>query len=327
MKPLHLIIYGAAATSLASCAGHDGWTLEGTAPDATPVVYLDGPTATGGWYAIDSVEPADDGKYKIERPRAKGEIYRVVAGQLIAYIPADSTETVTLAADGTRGGSVEALLFNSVDSVMSAGGDVSAMMRALDGHLASMAAYYATQRMDNNRLLQTVANRHSAELPDNPRTQVLLARYERMRTRQTPASGEQTVLYVPEIGYYDISLPGRDGKPARLSDVVDNNRVVILAFSDFERAYNAAVTMALGEAYSAGAAVYEVGFDRNEHLWHDRTAELPWVNVYQAETASKQAISQYFITELPTVFIIVDGEIKERLADFSDINNILITYL
>lgn len=326
MKPLHLIILGS-LVALASCSGHDGWTVEGTAPAGTAMVYLDGPTPGGGWYAIDSVAPAANGAFKIEAPRAKGEIYRVVAGQMVTFVPADSTETITLNADGHRGGSTEALLFNAVDSIVASNGTANDMIRALDGHLASMAAYYATQRIDNRRLLQTVANRHSEEIPDNPRTQVLLMRYEQTHSQQAPASTEQTVLYVPEIGYYDISLPGRDGKPAKLSDVVDANRVVVLAFSDFERAENSTVSMLLGEAQQAGAAIYEVGFDRNEHLWHDRTAELPWVNVYQDENASKQAISQYFVTALPALFIIVDGEIKERVANPADLKQTLNKYL
>lgn len=324
MKLLHLIIYSA-ALALASCGGHHGWTLEGIAPVGTTKVYLEAPTAAGTWYAMDSIAPEADGVYRFETPRAKGEIYRVTAGALVTYVPADSTETITLSAEGIRGGSVEARLFNAVDSLVAAGGDGRAMVRMLDGHLASQAAYYATQRINDFRLLQTVANRHREELPRQERTRVLLQRFE--AARATKPSEEQTVIVAPEIGYYDIALPGRDGKERLLSDLVDNNRVSVLAFSDFERPENASVTLALGEAYHSGAAVYEVGFDRNEHLWQERTAELPWTNVYQSETGNRSAISSYFVTELPTVFIIADGEIKERLSNITELGATLKKYL
>lgn len=322
---MKLSYFSILALTLASCAGHEGWTLEGTAPAGTTQVYLEAPTTAGTWYAVDSVAPAADGKYTITTPRAKGEILRVTAGSLVAYVPADSTETISISAEGLRSGSIEAVLFNAVDSVTAAGGTGRDMLVTLNGHLASMAAYYATQRIDDLRLLQTVANRHVEELPTNARTAVLLDRFEALRTAKP--TDEKAVIVAPEIGYYDISLPGRDGKSKLLSDLVDNNHVVVLAFSDFERPENSAVNVTLSEAHHSGAAVYEVGFDRNEHLWQERTAHLPWVNVYQNETGDRTAISQYFVTALPTAFIIVNGEIRDRIDDISTLNPTLKKYL
>lgn len=317
MKKSHLIILSTLALGAASCSRHDGWTLKGTVPDGTTQVYVEAPTTDGGWYALDSVAPSG-GSYTFELPRARGSIYRVSFNDNTFYVPADSTETITLSVDGIRSGSTEALLFNRVDSVINAGGDTKAMLRALDGNYASVAAYYATQLSGDYQLLRTVANRHSEERPELQRTAVLLARQEqaaRERAARTNENSEPIVISAPEIGYYEIELPDRNGKMRKLSEVVEANPLCVLAFADFERPENAVVTMALGEAAEQGAAIYEVGFDRNQQLWANRSASLPWVNVYQSEVSYKPAVTQYVVSELPTLFVIRDGVITERVAD------------
>lgn len=328
MKKQHLIIYSAVLAALVSCSGeqHDGWTLEGTAPEGTTQVFLEEPSPLGGWRVVDSVAP-EGLKYRFETPAAEGTIYRVSVGGDMVYVPAFGTETISLSADGIRSGSDEALIFNSVDSVLRAKGSTHELLKVLDGKYSTMGAYYATLMSTDPRVLKTVANRFNEERPDDALTAALLERVKRSdalrRKKNASQTEEQQVIYMPEIGYYDIELPDADNKPRKLSEVAENNNVTILAFSDFERPENAAVTIALGEARQAGAGIFEVGFDRNQHLWAIRSAELPWTNVFYSESAPRTIVSQYLVSELPTFFIISNGTITQRLNDPAAIKDAL----
>lgn len=328
-KPLHLITAAACISLLAACAGHEGWTLNGEASDYVTIVYLEAPSADGSWYVADSVAPTS-GRYTFELPRANQTIYRVTAGSTVFYVPADSTETIDIDAAGMRKGSVESGLFNAVDSVVRAGGDSRAMLLALNGHWASTAAYYATQLYpDSLTLLRTVTHRHKEEKPAAGRTQALQQRLEKLQKKLKKQSGnaETTVITAPITSYFDIELPDRNNTPQRLSDLVENNPLVILAFADFERPENKSLTMALGEAAEAGAAIYEVGFDANMHLWRNHSDNLPWVNVYQSESAPKNALQSYMVSSLPTLFIISNGTIVERVANPSDLTETIKRYI
>lgn len=318
-RQLHIIILASAAL-LQSC-NSGGWRLEGTAPDGVDTVYIQAPTMSGGWYKIDSTA-VRNGKYAFSLPRANSEIYRVDLGSRRVYVPADSTETVTLTADGRRGGSAEALLFNTVDSVVSAGGDARAMLRALDGRYASTAAYYATRLIRNRLLLRTVANRYVEERPDDPRTSVVRTELAGM-TPKSRQPAKQQVLLADEISYFDIELMNRDGHMRKFSDVVEANPLVVLAYVDFTDDNAQAITRALGDAQSAGAAIYEVGFSDNQHTWAAATEGLPWVSVYQSDAADKMHISRYAVGRFPTFFILKDGEIVDRLSDYTTLNETL----
>lgn len=332
MKITHVTI-ALAAVLACSCNRHDGWTLKGSAPSGIVQVFIESPTASGAWAAIDSVAP-QNGEYIFNLPAAKGSIYRVSVGNSVYYVPADSTETITLTADGIRGGSSEALLFNRVDSAMNVG-DQSRLFEILDGNFASQAAYYAALTSGNYSLLRTVAQFHSTTLPDSERTRSLLEREERERQRRIlqrreamgDTSQPQTVIYAPEISYFEIERMNPKGELKKLSDVVESNPVVVLAFSDFERPENSELTMTLNEVYNSGAAVYQVGFDRNSQLWANRAAELPWTCVYQSESDSKEPIMSYMVSELPTVFILVNREIVERVTDYTQLKETVAKYL
>lgn len=319
-RQLYIIILAASAALLQAC-GSEGWRLEGTAPDGIDTVFIQAPTTAGGWYKVDSAA-VKSGKYAFSLPRANSEIYRVDLGNRSVYVPADSTETVTLTADGRRGGSAEALLFNTVDSVVSAGGDAKAMLRALDGRYASTAAYYATRLVRNRLLLRTVANRYVEERPDDPRTAVVRAELVKMMPKNSQPADRQVIL-ADEIGYFDIELMNRNGRMQKLSDVVEANPLVVLAYVDFTDDNAQAITRALGDAQSAGAAIYEVGFSDNQHTWAAATEGLPWVSVYQSDAADKMHISRYAVARFPTFFILKNGEIVDRLSDYTALNETL----
>ena len=128
---------------LTGCSKTEGWSLKGEAPDSIKTVYLQAPTNSGGWYTLGSAK-VEGGKYAFNEPRANSQIYAVKIGEKTLYVPADSTESINLTADGVRSGSTEAELFNKIDGVYLSGGSGRDMLVALDGKYSSTAAYYAT---------------------------------------------------------------------------------------------------------------------------------------------------------------------------------------
>lgn len=310
MKKVYLLI--AALAVLAGCRHTDGWSLKGDAPEGVDTVIVQAPKFSGGWYNLDTAI-VKDGKYDFKLTPANGTIYRVKLGERIVYVPADSTETLSLTSSGVRSGSDEAVLFNIVDSLAP---DGNAILRALDGHYSSTAAYYATRILKDGRLLRTVTNRYNEERPTDARTVILKAELQKIMPKPT-ASGETQVIYAEEISYYDIELMNRNGEFMKLSDVVDNNPLVVLAYVDFTNGDTPAITRAIGDAHDAGAEIYEIGFADNQHIWANLSENLPWVNVYQSDAASRNHISQYAVGTFPTFFIFKNGEIIDRVSDYS----------
>ncbi|MBE6305655.1 MAG: hypothetical protein E7082_07075 [Bacteroidales bacterium] len=333
MKLRHIITAAASIIAIVGCNHHGGWTLRGNAPEGTTQVYIESPTDAGSWETIDSVAP-QNGEYEFRLPAAKGTIYRVSASNTVYYVPADSTETITLSANGIRQGSQQAALFNQVDSIIKSGNPTE-LFPILEGNFASLAAYYAALTSGNYSVLRTVAQFHSTQLPDSERTRTLLEREKREREKrlkqQREATGNssqtQTVIYAPEISYFEIERINPKGEMKKLSDVVESNPIVVLAFSDFERPENSELTMVLNDVYTSGVAIYQVGFDRNSQLWANRAADLPWTCVFQSESDSKAPITSYMVTELPTIFLLVNSEIVERVTDYTTLKATVAKYL
>lgn len=326
-KLIPLIFVGALATA---CSDNGHWTLTGSVPSGTAMVVVEEPTVVGGWHAIDSVKPDKAGNFTLKTSPAKGSIYRVAADSLTAYVPADSTETITIhiseSGITTLSGSSEATLFAKVDSIISntpAPEVTHQLMKALDGNFASLAAYYATRRTSGPTLHRTVTNRHLEELPDNPRTSVLAMEFERNRAKNTSSEAQQVIISAPETSYFDIELMDRTGSMRKLSATVDSAKIAVLAFVDFSADNAQAVNMQLGEAHNRGAAIYEVGFAENQHLWENATKALPWVTVYQSETSPRNHLQQYVVSSLPTVFLFKNGEITERVTDLTKLKDIV----
>ncbi len=218
------------------------------------------------------------------------------------------------------------------------------LLETLSGNYASHAAYYVVRKEAGGRklldpvtndldykMLRAVANSFNGLLPADPRTATLVADYMKAeKARRTTDSNGSSVIYAPEIGYYDISLLDPKGTEKSLSSVVDAHKVVVLNFMDFTEEsvglLNAAIGTAYGDFAPRGLEVYQVGFDTNSHLWSNVARNLPWVAVYQSETAPTTHLGQYSVNSLPTTFIIVDGEIVKRVDDLSRLSEELKPY-
>lgn len=308
---------------LSACSGkQEAWTLTGELPAGVKTVTLELPSLTGGWYTADSVTINDSGEFTITRERANGEMYRLNIDGKYVYVPADSTETLGLSMSQEGNyvitGSHEAALFSDVSAILDATADSTTQRRlllALQDDFGSTAAYYANLRLrgQNRRLLRAVANAYSNTRPDDPRTAILL---KQLKQQTKPvASGDSIVIEAPELGYFDIDLMNRKGEQITLSSVVDSHAVTLLAFVDFANEYTPALNMIIGEIYTTypNIGIYEVGFGENQHQWANATKELPWVNVFQSESAPQTHLVQYAVNAVPTFYIIKNGEIVERV--------------
>lgn len=323
---------------LSACSGkQEAWTLTGELPDGVKTATLELPSAVGGWYTADTIA-ATEGKnrFTIVRKPANLEIYRLNIDGKYVYVPADSTETLELSispeGNYVLSGSHEATLFSNVNAILDAPADSTTRRRlllALQDDFGSTAAYYANLRLrgQDRRLLRAVANAYSSTRPDDPRTAVLLNQLKQ-QTKPT-VSNETIVIEAPELGYFDIELMNSKGEYVALSSVVDSHAVTLLSFVDFTNEYTPAVNMMIGDIFTSypQIGIYEVGFGENQHQWANASKELPWVNVFQSESATKTHLTQYAITSIPAFFIIRNGEITDRIDNIENLKESIKKYL
>lgn len=338
--------------ALAACSGSDSahWTLSGSATLNAPAgtLYVDAPAAGGQWRTVDSVAINPGHDFKLDLPRVPHTtIFRLRSAAGVTYAPVDSNEAITfLPATLQVGGTEQAALFSTVDSLIRAdfaAGNLTAeadsvlkhkLMAALSGHYGSEAAYYVVKKnvggkpllsplasTQDFKLLRAVTNSFHCFRADDPRTAPLVEEFTRIDATRRTASGIQPttgVVYAPEISYYDITLTDWNGTRRSLSEAVEANKLVILSFINFTDPEAAIFNMKLGEIYTAhhadGVEVYQVGFDDNQHSWSAVARNLPWISVYQADGASQAHLQQYMVSSLPTVFIIANGEVSERVT-------------
>ena len=343
MKTRHFLTIACLAALCACSNGGKQWTLEGQVPDSLKVVKLEAPSPSGGWYVADSAK-VKSGKFKIHRPDAGSTIYRLVAGEKQLYVPADSTETIKLGPDWTLSGSPQAELFNKIDATIASSANDATLKRqlleTLNGNFSTNAAYYVVKKRMANGLpllnptaggadlaiLRAVTNAFNNDRPNDARTAVLKSDLEKVNAARNKAQGvkgEQKVIYAPEISYYDISLMDRNGQQQTLSSVVNTHPVTLLTFVNLASEGAPAVNMAIGEAINnnPGMGVYQVGFGSNQHQWAGAVANLPWVNVFQSESATQEHLGQYMVTQLPTAFLIINGEIKARIDNLEELQS------
>lgn len=316
--------------ALASCAKeHQGWSLNGEVPTDVEVVTLEKPNAMGGWYVTDSITPDATGHFRIITERANRNIYRLKVADAYIYVPADSTETLTLVVDAAGGhtldGSHEAMLFTQVDEILASPDSLTdrRILEALQHDWDSTAAYYANLRQKgrNVKLLKAVANAYSANRPEDTRTALLL---QQVAGTLPQGQAQEIMIEAPETGYFDFSLQNAKGEQVALSSVVDSHPTAILAFVELEGDASAATHLQLGTIHTSHpeVGIYEVALHPNQHQFELLTRELPWTVVYQSETSPRTHLGQYAIQGFPTLFLLQDGVITRRITNSDDLKSL-----
>ncbi|MGM0497985.1 MAG: peroxiredoxin family protein, partial [Bacteroidota bacterium] len=110
----------------------------------------------------------------------------------------------------------------------------------------------------------------------------------------------------------DITLPDVSGDTVSFSGL--DNKMVLLSF--WSAGHNACVerNLKLKEVYrkyhKKGFEIYQVSLNKDKERWMKGVNfdELPWINVHSSQGANAQAARIYNVKELPTDYLIKNGE-------------------
>ena len=122
---------------------------------------------------------------------------------------------------------------------------------------------------------------------------------------------EARIQDAPEIGYFDIDLPGMEGKNIKLSEVESKVTMVYFwAYTAEQKMFNVTNLVPLYEEFHPrGLEIYSVCLDTDKTTWATavRNQKLPWVNVCDTRGAYSPYVYSYGVNTLPMVWVIKDG--------------------
>ncbi|KGN95650.1 hypothetical protein HQ39_05285 [Porphyromonas sp. COT-108 OH2963] len=205
---------------------------------------------------------------------------------------------------------------------------------------ASLAAYYALfQELGgylifniyeeaDSKLFAIVATAFDAEYPDAERSkhlhklalQSIAAVRSQKNQQQLQKSFENSAAVV---GYLEVSLPNAKGDTISLSSVVGTGEITLLSFTamgaEWSAAYCESIDLLYQNYHNKGLRIYQVGLERDGHIWYSTIQNYPWVNVQDTDGVFSKYIGLYNLNTLPTMFLIKDGELKARFTDFNEV--------
>ena len=118
-----------------------------------------------------------------------------------------------------------------------------------------------------------------------------------------------------EVNFVDINLPDTKGEKRSLSEV--DAKVILVHFWDetdpAQKMMSVDLLLPVYEKYhSRGFEIYSicVSVDKPEWASSVLAQKLPWINVCDGLGGASPAVLTYNITDLPTSFLIVNGEIS-----------------
>lgn len=127
---------------------------------------------------------------------------------------------------------------------------------------------------------------------------------------------EKQIQNAEVIGYFDIELPGLDGKMKKLSEL--DSKVILLYFWTASQAsqnmFNVEVLKKFyNEYHHKGFDIYQVSLDTDKVMWATTVMgqELPWTNVCDMRGAASEYASLYNLQVIPSAFVISDGELVD----------------
>ena len=338
------------AALMSGCSKNNSWTVEGRIDGADGKVMVVEGCHNGQWYPIDSVKLDATGGFKVSH-EAQGypDIFRLRLGDKILYFPIDSIETVTVMAKAdafdseyTLSGSPSAEQLMEIDrkvrTVMNEKGVEGAsrdtmLKRYLGGMLlgnpSGIVSYYIVNKKVGKhplfdptnskdlKVIGAVATAFEQFRPNDPRTSYLHNLYIDSRLAM-PQSRKDTIV-AAQTGLINISLPDATGAQRSLADVARESKVVLLSFIDYAdeaaQALNRDLRRIYEKYHGQGFEIYQVSVDRDPFLWKRVSESLPWVCVYSDPTVSIRPLVDYNVQDIPTMFVISHGDIKDRITD------------
>lgn len=197
----------------------------------------------------------------------------------------------------------------------------------------STAAYFAVYQKVNNTYIfspynkedkpycAAVATAYQAYMPKYDRTKNIyglvmdaIKKEREIRNREYL----NDVIANSSAGYIDIELPDRNGNNKKLSEL--EGQVVLIDFSAYQARESVQYTFALRELYNnyhdKGFEIYQVSLDRNQAIWEQSVANIPWVCVRDVNGPNTIYAGTYNISSIPTYFLMNrQGEIIGRDFD------------
>ena len=159
-------------------------------------------------------------------------------------------------------------------------------------------------------LMKSVADSLSTVCPESRWVKALRKEADR---RKNTLEMEAKLKDAQEIGYFDIDLPGMEGKNIKLSDVETKLTMVYFWSSTAEqKMFNISSLMPLYEEFHPkGLEIYAVALDGDKSAWAAavRNQKLPWVNVCDTRGAASPYVYSYGVRTLPMFWIIKNGTI------------------
>lgn len=194
------------------------------------------------------------------------------------------------------------------------------------------------------RAYGAVANLWNNVYPNSPRTERLVNLTKQgmlMRQQAKAQAALQDSLFkevpIVESNFPELSLPDKSDKLVSLTNLVKQNRVVIVDFTAYYLDFSPAHNIALHEVYDKlkgqGVTVYQVCMDIDENFWKVSASNMPWVVVhdrdviYNSETMVPQycpSAATYNVGTLPGIIVIgKGGTTLERVDDISKLEAVV----
>ena len=151
-------------------------------------------------------------------------------------------------------------------------------------------------------------------------------------SRAASGGGNAITLAGAEVsGIVEVALPTVSGEIVKLSEYAKGG-VTLLDFTMYDMSNSGYRTMVFGDLYekyrSKGLKIYQVSFDSDEHVWKNKAANLPWMCVYDKQSVQSRLLTQYNVTDLPTLFLIDgEGDVVKRIENGQELDEALKRYL
>lgn len=201
----------------------------------------------------------------------------------------------------------------------------------------STAAYFAIYQKVNNTYIfspynkedkpycAAVATAFQAYMPEYERTKNVYGLVmDAIKAEREARSNElmNEMVANSSTGYIDIELPDKNGQVKKLSELV--GQVVLIDFSAYQTRESVQYTFALRELYNnyheKGFEIYQISLDRNQAIWEQSIANIPWVCVRDIEGPNTVYAGTYNISSIPTYFLMNrKGEIIGRDFDLNSL--------
>ncbi len=345
---------------VSSSCSSDKFKIKGEIEGAdNELVILNKADFAGRWMFLDSVRTDRSGRFSFSRPAPDSpEIYAISTPLGVAYVPIDSTETVTFFADSKNfPGTWRVEGSAMADALSSFESDVRKFMphsavpdsakafkrrvysKYIQNEQGSLVSYYIlTRTLNDDRplfdpadsadlgIFAAVATAFKEYHPNDPRTPLLENTVLDARRAKNSAAGRKRVVEAEEAGLIPIVLPDENGRNVSLSSVVGHGKPTLLMFGVMSLPetpnYNRIISDIINRR-GGDLTVYSVSFDADAGFWREAARNVPWITVLD-HNATTSVATDYNIPSLPCFYIIDrSGNLVDRTNDIVEVEKLI----